>query len=312
MEETMDVLDAVITGRRAPTFATLEEFWTFHLENARGLERPVDRAIAGGAAADRLGFAFAAGYAAALHALVPGLDAGTLASLAATEDGGAHPKAIRTALTRAGAEGSGGGWHLTGVKRWVTLAGRQLFVLAAAGLLPDGRSRLVLVRIPGDRTGVRFVPLPPAPFVPEIPHAEVHLEQVPVSDAEILPGDGWERWVKPFRTVEDIHVHAALLAFLGATGARAGWPRSLREQMVSGLIALQGLALADPSSPVTHVALGGAIGQARQLVDATAPYWSSVPEPVRQAWERDRSLLEVAGKARALRLDRAWERLPPA
>jgi len=135
------------------------------------------------------------------------------------------------------------------------------------------------------------------------------LEQVPVADADLLPGDGWERWVKPFRTVEDVHVHAAALAYLGATASRCGWPRPLREELLASLASFGALAEMDPSSPVTHVALGGALAQARRRVEACAPHWSTAPEAERERWQRDLPLLQVAGKARGLRLARAWELL---
>jgi hypothetical protein len=139
-------------------------------------------------------------------------------------------------------------------------------------------------------------------------HAQVVLEQVPVADAGLLPGDGWEQWVKPFRTVEDVHVHAAALAWLGATASRCAWPHALREELAASVLCFQSLAQLDPSSPVTHVALGGALAQVRRLVEACEPHWATAPAQARVRWERDRPLLEVAGKARQLRLARAWER----
>ena len=41
-----------------------------------------------------------------------------------------------------------------------------------------------------------------AAFVPEISHAEVELDRVKVSDADVLPGDGYDDYLKPFRTIE--------------------------------------------------------------------------------------------------------------
>lgn len=52
---------------------------------------PFALAVRGGAAADRAGFAFAAGYQAVLCALVPDLPGPGPFSLAATEAGGAQP-----------------------------------------------------------------------------------------------------------------------------------------------------------------------------------------------------------------------------
>ena len=50
----------------------------------------------------------------------------------------------------------------------------------------------------------------------EIPHAEVGLDRVRVEASAVLPGDGYADYVKPFRTIEDAHVHCALLGYLVA------------------------------------------------------------------------------------------------
>ena len=304
----MDVIARAIVGREALQFSSTEAFWAWHVEDAAGLERPVDRAIAGGSAVDRPGFAFAAGYGAALHALLPILGRSTLASLAATEEGGAHPRAIQTTLTREGPV-----WRLSGHKRWVILAGTKLLVLARvaqqSGESPEARARLRVALVERSRAGVQIVPQPPAPFVPEVMHAEVVLDRVEVRDDDLLPGDGWDDWVKPFRTVEDIHVHAAILAYLLSVGARAQWPTAVRERLASLLVSLRALAAESPRSPGVHLALAGAIAGTRAVVEELSPLWSEVPEPVRAAWERDRVLLDVAGKARTARTVRAWEQL---
>jgi len=118
---------------------------------------PIDRAVRGGHAADRLGYAFAAGYGAALSALVPGVPPHT--SLCATEEGGAQ-----------------------------------------------------VVKVDPRAPGVTLTEMPPPPFALEIGHAEVRLDTM-VSPEAVLPGDGYDAYLKPFRTVEDVHVH----------GARLGW-----------------------------------------------------------------------------------------
>lgn len=303
----MNPLEPVLRPRPARTFADAEAFWRAHVEDVIALAAPVDRAIAGGALADRLGYAFVAGYSAALQALVDCRDPAARLSLAATEEGGAHPRAIRTRLERAG-----DGWTLTGEKAWVTLGSGALLVLASKGQGDDGRAQLVVVKVAADAPGATRFPQTELPFVPEVLHAKVVLDHVRVSDEDVLPGDGWERWVKPFRTVEDVHVHAAVLGYLGATAGRHGWPRALREQLAACVLGVRALAAEDASSPLTHVALGGVIAQSRALVEACVPHWGSVPQEERERWERDRLLLEVAGKARTLRLERGWQSLEGA
>jgi acyl-CoA dehydrogenase len=301
------VLSAVLAPPPIRTFDGAAAWWADHLERTRQIERPIDRAIVGATVVDRLGFAFAGGYAAALSALVPSLPRETLASLAATEDGGAHPRAIATELTK-----DGDALVLSGKKRWVTLGpdgGVVLVVARKAESAGKERPELVVVRVPSSAAGVTVTPLAHMPFVPEIPHAEISFDRVRVAAGDVLPGDGYERYLKPFRTVEDLHVHAALLAWLSAIGARAAWPMPVRERLVSLLVAARALSSEDPSSAVTHVALGGVIATAQALLTELDPLWASAPEETRTLFARDRALLSVAGKARAARLAKAWTRL---
>lgn len=303
-----DLLTRVMRPIDPPlVFESAAEWWDDHADATADLERPIDRAICGATRVDRLGFAFAGGYAAALRALVPDLPERTLVSFAATEEGGAHPKAIRTALAP-----HGEGWVLDGAKQWVTLGpqgGAILVVARLPGSDDDARPTLRVVRVDAGAPGVTLTPLPHMPFVPEIPHASVRLERVEIAPADVLLGDGYEHYLKPFRTIEDLHVHAAVLAWLLAVGARAGWPRPPRERALSALVTARSLAMLSPSSPVVHLALGGLIAEAHAIVDELEPCWATVDPALRARWERDRPLLGVAGKARAQRLLRAWERL---
>lgn len=303
-----EVLTRVLRPLDPPlAFGSAREWWDDHLGATSYFDRPIDRAIAGAARVDRLGFAFAGGYAAALRALVPDLPTEAMASLAATERGSAHPRAIRTTLAN-----TDGGWTLTGEKSWVTLGQDEPngVILVVARLDGEGeRPALRVARVDSRAPGVTIEPLAQMPFVPEIPHASVRFDGVRLSEDDLLPGDGYDRYLKPFRTVEDLHVHAAALAFLLATGARARWPHALRERMLAALIAVRALGDADPSAPETHVALGGAIAASRAAVDESEACWAQVDEASRARWARDRPIFEVASKARSQRLATAWARL---
>lgn len=300
------LLSRILSGNvSAAPVPELGAWWARHRAAAAGLAVPVERAIAGGFAADRLGYAFASGYHEALQQLVPALGE-SRAALAATEVGGAHPRAIKTVLAPAGE-----GHVLSGEKAWVTLGthAAELLIVASEGTGPDGRNRLALCRIPADRPGVALRELPATPFAPEIPHAALQLHRVQVAAAERLPGDAYERYLKPFRTIEDLHVHAALLGWLVQLARRLGWPRSILEELVLLISAARLLCAAAPDEPTVHVALGGLIAGCRRLLGELAPLWAAADAPTRAFWERDRPLLDVAGKARAQRLEVAWERL---
>ncbi len=261
---------------------------------------PLDAAVRGGAAASSVGGAFLAGYQAALRALVPDLPDG-LVALCATEEGGAHPRAIATLLTLDGT--------LTGTKRWVTGGSKAdlLLVLATTGQVA-GRNQLVLLRVDPRAPGVRVEQGPPGPFVPDVPHASVVLDAVRVEPEALLPGDGWTRWVKPFRTHEDLHVHAALLAHVLALGLRAAWPRELLEEGAALLAGCRGLAGRDAEAASTHLALSGLLRLGRTWLDAGRDHWPHLDPATAAGLARDLQLLDVAARARAKRTDVAWGR----
>src|SRR5689334_21507952 len=108
-------------------------------------DRTIDRAIAAGLAADRLGRAFVGGYHAALSRLVGSARDAKL-SLAATEKGGARPRDIRTTFANG---------KLNGEKTFATLASAadEILVVASIGE-SDGKNNLVLVRVTADAPGL--------------------------------------------------------------------------------------------------------------------------------------------------------------
>ncbi len=265
----------------------------------RSAAHPLDRALAAGLTAPTVGAAFLAGYRAALTALVPAL--GTVpAALCASEDGGAHPRAIETTLTR-----SDDALTLDGTKRFVTGAStaRALLVLAHEGTAPDGTRRLALVRVPAAHPSLTWNPMPALPFVPDVDHASVTFTQLSVPLESRLPGDGWTDYVRPFRTVEDLHVCAAITAFALRHARRHDDQRPLAEQLVALALTLRALADADPSAPSTHVALAGCFTTLDALAPALDALFARSPEV---AWSRDRRILSVARSAREQRRVKAW------
>lgn len=111
--------------------------------------------LVSGVGADRLGVAFREGYAAALRALVPGLPEGEVVALAATEEGGGHPKAIQTRFSDG---------KVTGRKTFVTMgtvADRVLVVAREAGGGEAEEGRLRVVSVTARQPGVVVRPLPP-------------------------------------------------------------------------------------------------------------------------------------------------------
>jgi hypothetical protein len=142
-------------------------------------------------------------------------------------------------------------------------------------------------------------------MVPEMPHGQVRFEAVSLAHDALWPGDGYAAAIKPFRTLEDLHVTGAFLGWLFAVGRRFGWPASIRETMVSLMVTVRSLALAPPLEPHVHLALGGLLAQMRVLLDEIDPLWQRVDPQVREWWLRDRKVLEIADALRQRRLESA-------
>ena len=187
-------------------------WWAAHASLAADLRRPADLALVGGLKSERLAWAFASGYQAALRAAVPRLPADEPAALCVTEARGGHPRAIEATLRRA----EDGRLLASGQKTTVTLGplAKHVVVVLREGDQPNGRPALRAAVIPTDRPGVSVSEGAPLPFAPELPHGALTLDNVEVFPDELLPGDAYEGLVRPFRTIEDLHVLAATLGFL--------------------------------------------------------------------------------------------------
>ncbi len=242
-----------------------------------------ERALSAGAASRSIGVAFALGYEAALHRLVPSIAPAELASLCVTEAAGGHPRDVRCAFD---------GARVTGEKRWATLApiADALLVLAVRGER-DGRKDFALVRVPRDAPGVSITPLPATPFAPEVPHAVVALAGAP---GVALPGDGFDDYARPFRTVEDAHVVGAVGAHLVVRARALGATPALWSPVLAALAALSAAAALDPRDPLGHLLIEGALPQIEGAMKALAA--GPAPE-----LSPELPLLTIAARAREQR-----------
>lgn len=277
-----------------------------HIASHDARANTVERAALVGLAADGVGWAFAGGYQAALAMLDPNSTRnGALAALCATEEAGGHPRAIRTSLSPR----TGGGWTLSGRKTWVTLGAEAdvLLVVASTGEGVDGRNRLRVARVPSTRAGIAFEARAALPFASEIAHARATFDSVEVGGEELLSGDGYDAALKPFRTIEDVHVSAALLGWSIGVARANGWERAWIEEAISLVVLLRAVNSAPPSRAETHVALAGTMMSTHRLLDAAA--WPRTDTSTRERWKRDRPLLDVASSVRAARGDAAWREL---
>jgi hypothetical protein len=142
----------------------------------------------------------------------------------------------------------------------------------------------------------------PLDFIPEVPHGAVTFKDA-VVDA-LLEGDGYERYLKPFRTIEDLHVFGAVLGCLIANG-REALPHSQTEQLLGVLSAVLMLGREDPRSPGVHLALAGVLTTAHALIDSLD--LSKLDAGFRERFVRDQPLLRIAQRVREQRSLKAWE-----
>jgi len=291
----------VDTNAKASDVPDVEAWWRVHRALAERHASSGDLALWAGFAANRPAWAFLSGYQAALGALLPSLAPDRRAALAVTEDAGNHPRAITTELT-----GDAAPFVLAGEKSFVTLgpSAHVLLVLATRGIGDDGRPRLVLVQVPRDAIGVRVETLPPLPFIAEVPHGRAVFDGVAVASDAVLPGDGYADYSKPFRTIEDAHVHGALVAYFARLARRHRAPAVVLAELAALAQELHGLCAADPMDPETHVLLGVAIGRVARVAEDER-LWNVVDDATRSLWIRDRPILGVAAGARSKRLDLA-------
>ncbi len=296
--------DHLLTATPEPVeLGSLGDWWAGHRRALEGIGAPGVRALVAGFAADRPGYAFASGLQEALAQLI-GEAPDRRRALCATEEGGAHPRAIATTLRPA--QPAGAGLRLDGEKRWLSLGSfaEELLVVARLPAEPgDERPRLALVRVPAGRSGVSVHEMPPTAFIPEVPHAVATFDGALLSADERLPGDGYSRYLKPFRTVEDCFVHASLLAWMIQAGRRARWPAEHIEALATAALGFASIADADPTSPGVHRLLGGLLARTRELVELGEAYESLLDPETRERWIRDRPLLKVAERARVRRLE---------
>jgi len=287
---------------------SVAEWWPRHRAIAAEHAGTIEQAIVGGFVADRVGWAFASGYQAALHALFPDAPGDQLCALCVTEADGNSPKAIKSTLKQSGAD-----WLLNGAKNWTTLGpdGSLFFVAARDEAASGDRAAIKLATIASGSPGVNIQNMPATKFVPEVPHAQLKFQDVKVE--AMLPGDGYDLYVKPFRTVEDIHVQAAVLAYLMREAQRLSWPEHWIERLSALLAALATLSNMPAAQPETHVGLAGALRVSAGLIEEAEAFWlKSAADPAALRWRRDKELLAVAGKAREQRTARAWGKLRQA
>jgi hypothetical protein len=269
------------------------EDWFASLQLQLGAVEPLQLALRGGRSAATPGLAFLAGYQAALRVLWPSAPSG-LGALCVTENKSTRPADMHTRLH---------GLALNGRKDFVTAAEAADWLLVAArDELAGAPVHLALAVVYQGAPGVRIEPLPSLPLMPDIGHARLHLDQ---AHCELLAGDGWDAYVKPFRSIEDLHVLAAIGAWLYGVGQDSGWPQSLQLRLLALLAGCAELTRQCPNAASSHVLLAGLFAQFDALRSEIDAAMAAGPAAWAQLWQRDHKLLNIAASARSKRLQKA-------
>jgi len=306
------IIDWLLTkgSQTVPEAMKLFHLWrqSFYRETVDWSD-PVDRAVIGGFITDCVAYAFAAGYCSALQSLVPELPTDKITSFCVTEAGGAHPRAIKTTLSPVKDDEKGEqAYTLNGEKKYITCADEADLILVAAseGIFEDGKNMIRMVKVDSHAPGVTITPMENIHLVPEISHGTVAFNNVAVKSDDLLSGDGYLNYIKPFRTIEDLHVNAGILGYLFRIACQYDWDQAVRQTILSRIVMTRALALSDPNSPAVHILTGDLLNQTETLFQQLAPYWENVDKDARDAWNRDKALMSIAQNARTRRLETAW------
>lgn len=296
---------SLITDQPIESFSQWKQFIVANpmIESA-----PIDRAILLGIKSDRVAYAFVSGFYTALHFMFPGLDPRKFTAFCVTEKSGNRPLDIQSKLTPREEESNGETFVLNGHKTFITGATEADAILVAVSLGKDkkGKSKIKLIKLDRDKKGIEIKALEPFPFVPEIEHGEVRFKEVIVVQEEILPGDGYIKYVKPFRIIEEIHVIAALLGYLAKIVIHYKWDKSFLEQLGALILSLKALVERDLSDPSTHIGFSGFWQLFKSFLESMESQWALKQDKHYQNWVRDKSILKIAEKARQVRLKKAW------
>ena len=285
--------DLLQSRERLPAVADLAEGFATLLQQL-GNVTPFELAVAGGRRMATPGLAFLVGYQAALRMLWPSAPL-SLGALCATEQRSLRPADMHTRLTDL---------RLSGAKDFVTAGDAADWLLIAARSEEAGATpRLSLAVVYPGEPGVTVETLPALPLMPDISHGRLHLDG---ALCELLAGDGWDAYVKPFRTLEDVYVLSAMTAWLYGVGQDSDWPQTLQLRLLALLAGCAEMSRQPPNNPAGHVLLGGLFAQFDALKTELDQALSEGDPQWAQMWQRDQAVMKLASGARAKRLAKAF------
>lgn len=258
-----------------------------------GTVTPLELAVVGGRLMSTPGLAFLVGYQAALRMLWPSAPL-SLGALCATEQRSLRVADMQTRLSDL---------RVSGRKDFVTAGDAADWLLVAARSEAPGETpRLSLAVVYPDEPGVRLEKLPAIALMPDISHGRLFLDN---AQCELLAGDGWDAYVKPFRTLEDIYVLSAMTAWLYGVGQDSDWPQALQLRLLALLAGCAEVSRQAPNNLAGHVLLGGLFAQFEGLKAELNEALADGPQHWAAMWQCDQSVMDLAAGARGKRLAKA-------
>ncbi len=308
MNDSQRILEALLTREEQRWQALpMAEWFAEFKQVVVGYDNSIDRALLAGRLSANVGFAFAGAYQSAIEALFE-FDEPLLASVCITEAAGNHPRAIKTRLYS-----EDGQLYLSGEKSFVSGAEDAGIIYVACrderfgdGLDSLGRPLIKLLVLKTDIEGLTIEAMPALGFVPELSHGKLVLDKLAIDEACLLEGDGYLRYVKAFRTYEDLHVCAAIAAYRLAEASAGGWGRAYIEKHIALILSLREIRAMALNSSVAHIALSACRCQLNELIALSDECFERGNPEAYANWQRDSGLLKVANKAHEVRTQKAW------
>lgn len=272
-------------------------------------EDPFRRLMRVATHADRRSASSIAGHQAAIRRLFPATPANAICAFCISEERGPHPKYINSSLTPG--DSSAQTYWLNGSKKWGSVAPDADLLYVAASVGRDGdQNDLRMVALPADRVGITFDLEPYVDYGTEMRIADLAFADVEVHANEIIAGDAYTTFIKPFRLIEDVYNTAGTQIGMFRLGLDHGWSDEQMETLLGLISRAAEVSSTDMASPSSILLLTDYLRASDQFWTNTWHSWAA-PDQVIEAWSPDRGLLDVAARARETRRQRAWSELRP-
>ncbi len=272
--------------------------WSIDYYHFTKKELPIDKAIIGGFTCQQFSFTFMAGYQAALEKMFPTIAPNEFKALCVSEEKGSHPKAIQTTLTN---------HQINGLKTYITAGSEvaHLLVLCKTEIVVNDRPLLKMVHLPSNANNIKITDFELA-FMRDVKHGKLALNNTKITADQILEGDGFSQYTKPFRILEDICVGAAYQAMLLRQAVDHKWEENVRDQILLNIYTLKKLFSLPLSARETHLLLAANDRNFENLLPSIEyNITNHAPVNFKEDWEQNKQVIVLGRKVKAIRLSKA-------